>query len=397
MALKDHATSIKIAVIFLILGFLVTAYYFFAFHAVNSSPEDARATVEVASSTLERSGSPSAHDVPAGATDNLWKIHAPKTFFLPSDCAHTHSLITADNYIFGGIWSQSISSCIWRLNPNTGGIVYTTSSLSGVRVGGDHMLYDKARDTIYAIETNPATYILAINPRTLSATSYPINIDEPAMSLPSMTSDGSYFYAVNNTSYPADSLLYKISMDDYSIVATSILPGGNYHAITYDGHYLYMTSAYPGGYILKADMNLKIIDTSNYARSKLCNNYTNDMAETGGYLYLGCEIGFYGVRVDKDNFENHSLIYAGGSQFAATYNGKYILYATYSGVSYDKILVLDPATLKSFMVKVDDGSPNEIVDDGTNLFATIWKTNRIIMFSTIINSGGAMKVLSSKI
>jgi len=103
------------------------------------------------------------------------------------------------------------------------------------------------------------------------------------------------------------------------------------------------------------------------------------------------------VRMNKNNFEKHSLMYVGGSQFAVTYNGKYVVYGIYSGLSYGKIAVIDPATLKMVTIKVDDGSPNEIVDDGTNLFATIWGTNRVIMFSTIIDSNGTKKVLSRKV
>ncbi len=337
------------------------------------------------------------HNAEAGNDSRYGSIASQTTFFLPSECVRTHSLIAADGYVFGSIWSHATSSCIWRINPTSGEVMYATSSQSGIRVGGDRMLYDKSRDTLYAIETNPATYLLTVNPHTLAVKSYPLPIEEPAMSLPSMTADGSYLYVVNNVAYPADSILYKLSMRDYTVVATSSLPGGNYHAIIYDGHYLYMSSTAPDAYVVKTDINLNVIDVSNPSRSKLCSGYTDNIAEAGNYLYFGCEFGFYGVRMNKNNFEKHSLMYVGGSQFAVTYNGKYVVYGIYSGLSYGKIAVIDPATLKMVTIKVDDGSPNEIVDDGTNLFATIWGTNRVIMFSTIIDSNGTKKVLSRKV
>ncbi len=189
------------------------------------------------------------------------------------------------------------------------------NSLVHLPLEGDlqDLIYDDVNDRIYLLlSSSSALNIFSLNPYNkalsviISTTS--VNVGRK----PAMVTDGAYIYGITNTE---PSTVFKVKIADGELMTSSLGHISKGHSAAL-GRFGSTTELYFGGGMSDEFEKVDALTLSSLGKVKVnpC-SMTDDMpfmkqSSSYGYVYIGCEMVPYGLRVRTDNlsFERFSLL-----------------------------------------------------------------------------------------
>lgn len=306
--------------------------------------------------------------------------NSPKVF------AYPHGTAVADGKIFIGMGANSGNP----FRTNEVAIFGDADNISlpileSLTDGGDieTMAYDAKNDRVYfMLSNNEALDLYSLNPHTYAIYRIISTTTVDTDKKPAITTDGTYIYGITHT---IPSKVFKVRISDGALTVSDKphIDKGHSAAIgIFDGkEELYFAGGTSNGFEKVDPVSLDPIAT---IKVDPC-GMSDDMpfvqtSPTGGYVYIGCELVPYGIRVDTQSMKYDRFSLPGGSLGLFSY-GNDIYNATQDGYidffkngDLDRLIRYKVASSTAIDSKGQDIEPNEIfyVPESNKLFFTAW-------------------------
>lgn len=299
-----------------------------------------------------------------------------------SSLTQSGTLATGENLIHGFIYAKGYLIGTTRTSPakllrfdpdNLSHYDVLTFPNDGLHNIADDVVYVPQTDRAYiAHGTAPSGIrITEINLDTLSYTDV-ANYDFATTST-SVASDGTYLYVVPGGTSP-DGYILRYSLANWTNTTLTMTNVALPHAIRFDGSALFVTTNDSPAQVAR-------VTTSPFALAQRQpfftgdNIATDDFAETGNHLYVGCETNNGHIfRIAKNTLTIEKIstgVYA--NIYSLFFDGRYVwaAYATAPGT----LVRLDPVSLEVRRLTLSGlNVPNELASDGQRLFGTCWQS-----------------------
>jgi hypothetical protein len=222
----------------------------------------------------------------------------------PDVFAYAHGTIEADGRFFIGMTNKSGN----RYPPNQLTVFADEAylnrpSLLSLPDWGDiqTMVYDKHNDMVYfELSNNNALKLYSIDPHSYSISTILSTTTIDAGMKPAIATDGTYIYGITNTD---PSTVFKVRISDGELTSSRIghIPNGHSAAIGKRGDSveLYFGGGMTNGFEKVDAETLKSISSIRIDPCSMSDDtpFVDDGAY-GGYVYIGCEIVPYGLRIN---------------------------------------------------------------------------------------------------
>lgn len=291
------------------------------------------------------------------------------------------------------IWAvSSFAPNIFRINPEDTSVYSVTNIGLNGESGGSGIVFSPRNNKVYAliIGTNTDMKIAEINPNTRAFSYVATNILAAGSAiLPAIEindRDG-YIYTVarSTNSY---SKVFRNKMSDWSVTTLYLTNLPQAHALLFDGTDLFASFGSVPGAIAKVNTNM--LSYTSATATAGTNGFTDDMAESGGYIWLGVDTASGAIfKVNKTDL-SFTRVFAGISGSIGCYgifpwrnDFLVALYATSPG----RALVIDTKTEMMGIMSFDSGENqcNEFATDGQRAFTAFWSSDPgIIRRDTIL-------------